>query len=141
TYPYSSSVDCLAMEVVKDTIVNDTPARFMEGKLYRYTGDTIPATEVYDQGNIILHQKGDSVYYLRKNKFELLYDFSMKVGDTMEIVTPAPYDPDYVADTMMQIIIVSVGTEVVGTDTLRKQVIRQVRNFDTYYSFGDTHIE
>ena len=141
TYPFSSVVNCLAMEVVKDTIVNNTPARLINGKLYQYSGDTIPATDVYDQGNIILHQKGDSVYYYRKNKFELLYDFSLEVGDTMDIVTPAPYDPNNVSDTMIQMVVDSVGEVVVGNDTLRKQVFRMLRKFDSNYGFGGTHIE
>lgn len=140
-YPFSPVVNCLAMEVIKDTIINDITARFIEGKLYQYSGDTIPATDVYDQGNIILHQKGDSIYYYRENKFELLYDFSLEVGDTMNIVTPAPYNPNYKSDTMIQIVVDSVGEVVVGNDTLRKQVSRMIRKFDSNYGFGGTHIE
>ena len=140
-YPFSPVVNCLAMEVIKDTIIDGITARFIEGKLYQFEKDTIPATDVYDQGNIILHQKGDSIYYYRENKFELLYDFSLKVGDTMDIVTPAPYDLNYVSDTMIQMVVDSVGEVVVGNDTLRKQVFRMLRKFDSNYGFGGTHIE
>ncbi len=140
-YAFSPVVNCLALEVVKDTIINDITARFIEGKLYQFEEDTIPATDVYDQGNIILHQKGDSIYYYRENKFELLYDFSLEVGDTMNIVTPAPYNPNYVADTMIQIVIDSVEKVVVGNDTLRKQVFHMTSKFDSYYGFSGTFIE
>src|SRR5690606_1116308 len=140
-YPFSPVVNCLAMEVIKDTIIDGITARFIEGKLYQFEKDTIPATDVYDQGNIILHQKGDSIYYYRENKFELLYDFSLEVGDTMDIVTPAPYDLNYVSDTMIQMVVDSVGEVVVGNDTLRKQVFRMIRKFDSNYGFGGTHIE
>lgn len=140
-YPFSPVVNCLAMEVIKDTIIDGITARFIEGKLYQFEKDTIPATDVYDQGNIILHQKGDSIYYYRENKFELLYDFSLEVGDTMDIVTPAPYDLNYVSDTMIQMVVDSVGEVVVGNDTLRKQVFRMLRKFDSNYGFGGTHIE
>lgn len=140
-YPFSPVVNCLAMEVIKDTIIDGITARFIEGKLYQFEKDTIPATDVYNQGNIILHQKGDSIYYYRENKFELLYDFSLEVGDTMDIVTPAPYDLNYVSDTMIQMVVDSVGEVVVGNDTLRKQVFRMIRKFDSNYGFGGTHIE
>lgn len=140
-YPFSPVVNCLAMEVIKDTIIDGITARFIEGKLYQFEKDTIPATDVYNQGNIILHQKGDSIYYYRENKFELLYDFSLEVGDTMDIVTPAPYDLNYVSDTMIQMVVDSVGEVVVGNDTLRKQVFRMLRKFDSNYGFGGTHIE
>ena len=137
SYEYYATprVDYLKMESTKDTLVNGQNARLIEGTIYTESGYIIPATEKYEDGSFIIHQNGDSIFYLRENKFELLYDFSLEAGDTMDVVTPGPYRPRYDNDTMIQITIDSIGEVVLHGDTLRKQVVSM--NWEKY---NDTYI-
>ncbi|WP_236974310.1 hypothetical protein [Membranihabitans maritimus] len=122
----SQTVSSLKMTATKDTVVNGKDARIIEGEIYLYNGDTAVATDYYEQGRIVIHQQGDSIFYLRENKFEILYDFSMEEGDTMRIVTPAPYDPDAssVQDTFIYVTLESTGTIEINGEILRTQKLK-----------------
>lgn len=113
----------LKLTSIKDTVIHEKNARIIIGTLYDYAGDTTHTPDIIEDGRIILHQKGDSIYYLRKDKFELLYNFSLKAGDTMNIATPWPYWPDQNIDTMIQIVVDSTGQKLIGRDTLRTQFV------------------
>ena len=133
--------NALMMESIKDTVVQDKNARIIEGIIYENTGDTLHAADVFPEGRIILHQQRDSIYYLRENKFELLYDFSLEVGDTMNIVTPGPHYQSSVNDTMIQIVVDSTGERIIDGDTLRTQVISTNSKFNSGYLFYGEIIE
>lgn len=121
----SQAKKCLVMESVKDTLVMGMPSSVLQGYVLEVNGDTTLAGQYTFNDRMVIHQRGDSVFYLRGNQFELLYDFSLDAGDTMNIVTPLPYDPDgHHPDTMIQVIIESVGEIVVDHDTLRTQEIK-----------------
>ena len=88
-YSYSghgSDLYYLALESVGDTIVLEKNARILEIQAYYTEGshlETIPYITYFkntgfNKPQIIIHQQGDSIYYLRNNNFELLYDFSLK---------------------------------------------------------------
>ncbi|WP_236976110.1 hypothetical protein [Membranihabitans maritimus] len=135
-YPQANA---LKMESIKDTMVNEKPARIIEGTIYYHSGDTLHAPDVFPEGRIILHQQGDSIYYLRENTFELLYDFSLEEGDTMNIVTPEPYRPNIENDTMIQVVIDSTGERVLDGDTLRTQIVstNYSRFYTSYQMYGE----
>ncbi|HLT94574.1 MAG TPA: T9SS type A sorting domain-containing protein [Membranihabitans sp.] len=144
SYRYMSTpaVDYIVMESTKDTIVNGKNARLIEGRIYSEGGFNIPATDRYDDGSYIIYQQGDSVFYLRENKFELLYDFSMKVGDTMNIVTPNGHNPSRGIDTLLHIRVDSIGVKIVNGDTLRRQVVSMnLEKYRSTYRFWGEIIE
>ena len=87
-------------EYAKDTTINDTIGRMLSNGLVFYT-------------------KNDTVYYYntKQNKFGLLYDFSAKVGDTLEI-SMSPYLPT--EEMSFKVVIESVIEEIYSNDTLKK---------------------
>ena len=69
--------------VVGDTIINDTAAKQILHKSVSYTG-----TE--SGGNIpsiIVHESNSRVYYWNGERFKLMYDLSLNVGDTLDFYT------------------------------------------------------
>ncbi len=142
TYLSTPKVDYILMESTKDTVVNEKNARLIEGRIFSEGGFSIPATDRYDDGSYIIYQQGDSVFYLRENKFELLYDFSMEVGDTMNIVTPNGHNPRRGIDTLLHIRVDSIGIVVLNGDTLRRQVVSMNREkYHSTYIFRGEIIE
>ncbi len=87
-------------EYVKDTTINDTLGRMLSNGLVFYTNR-------------------DTVYYYntKQDRFGLLYDFSAKVGDTLEISMP----PDLPSQNLsFKVVIESVTEEIYSDDTLLK---------------------
>jgi hypothetical protein len=64
-------------EVIGDTIVLDQKAKIIQKSFHPYRGNaTITGYE-------IILNKDPKVYYLKNDQFKLMYDFSLKVSDTL----------------------------------------------------------
>lgn len=142
----------LTLESVKDTVVQgkdsrilDIEAHYADG-YFLDTASTISYFENTDYGppRIILQQQGDSIFYLRKNKFELLYDFSLKVSDTMTVVEPQRTAQDNIHDTLLYIQIDEVTTTIIDGQELRlqkRELYPSPVKFNSGFLAGDTVIE
>jgi len=67
---------CVYVESVKDTIVNERESKILE---IRYCQEDMFISKE------IIHQKGDSIYFLHDSTFVLLYNLSASIGDTIEV--------------------------------------------------------
>lgn len=65
--------------VIKDTVVNTKPSKLIKREWIRYTGDTLSVSYV------IVREENSKVYYYYNNAFQLMYDFTLNVGDTLAI--------------------------------------------------------
>lgn len=154
-YTYSGagqSQHYLTLESVKDTVVQgkdsrilDIEAHYADG-FFLDTASTISYFENTDYGppRIILHQQGDSIFYLRKNKFELLYDFSLKVRDTMTVVEPQRTAQDDIHDTLLYMQIDEVTATIIDGQKLRlqkRELYPSPVKYNSGYLTGDTVIE
>jgi hypothetical protein len=73
----------LLIESSRDTIINDSTCRILNRTLYENTGQQdIKVSKLQDE---YIHQNGYKIYFLKYNKFYVLYDFSPQVGDTLKI--------------------------------------------------------
>lgn len=131
-YTYSGFYDgnfYLTMESTGDTLVSGFPCRILEIKEHypdHYTAETyFENTYMKNMGfsdsKIILRQEGDSVFYLRKDRFELLYDFSLKTGDTMSMAEPRLLPPYRPRDTIVSFEIAETYTTTIDGQELRVQ--------------------
>ncbi|NVO04260.1 MAG: T9SS type A sorting domain-containing protein [Bacteroidetes bacterium] len=65
--------------VLKDTIVDLKSSKLISRLSVRYNGDTL------NQDNVIVREENSNVYYYINNAFQLMYDFTLNVGDTLVI--------------------------------------------------------
>jgi len=68
--------NCVYIKSVNDTIVNERQSKLLE---IRYCYDDMLISEE------LIHQSGDSIYFLHDSTFILLYNLSASIGDTIEV--------------------------------------------------------
>ena len=128
TAPYEG--DCLYMEAVKDTTIDNKVCNELEIRFC--SSDRLLSTEYF-------HQQNDSilVYNHHHDKFILLFDFSAKVGDTVVVLDgeTLPTDGFYKWKTNLHDSTPIFKYQIVKEDSikisnvwLRRQEIRQVEN-------------
>ncbi|MBG0781861.1 MAG: T9SS type A sorting domain-containing protein [Bacteroidales bacterium] len=66
-------------EYTHDTIIQSHLSQVINATKYRYGGS---GTSSINYGNTYTYHSNDSVFYLKDNKFFLLYDFGANIGDT-----------------------------------------------------------
>lgn len=66
--------------VLKDTLVGNYNAKLIHSDEYNYLGQLTNSSEY------ILYENSEKVYLLNDGKFDLMYDFSASVGDTLNIL-------------------------------------------------------
>jgi len=139
----------LTLESVKDTMVLGKHCRKLEIKEYLAEGLIHPENnrsyyfENIDFGprRIILHQQGDSIFYLRKNQFELLYDFSMEPGDTIAVTVPQRSFKYHTRDTQIFVRVESNTKKIIDGQELRVQQRKIAWESGNGFFVGDTVIE
>lgn len=132
-YTYSGFMQgnyLMTLESVRDTVVTGLSGRILEVNEFfpegynKDSSDIITYLEGTDFGEsrIIIRQEGDSIFYLRKGRFELLYDFSLREGDTMTVAEPRQTPPNSEShDTLLYIRIDSISTISIDGQELRVQ--------------------
>jgi len=84
---------------VKDTLVLNKQCRKIE--VYSYTNDSAANKKNSQLSYFLMFNANNKVYYVNQDTFLLLYDFSLKVGDTL--VVPKIYSSGYsfvISDTV-----------------------------------------
>ncbi|HYX09339.1 MAG TPA: hypothetical protein VE912_21580, partial [Bacteroidales bacterium] len=72
----------------RDTVINNKQSKILSQIYYSSNGDRSVLNNFY------IHQAGDTVYYWIDDSFQILYNFSLKKGDTMMIYSKDILCPD-----------------------------------------------
>ena len=81
--PLSSPGQNTRLEVLKDTTVNGVNCKLITGEYYFVYSST--HTNSGALPNIYAYERNDSVYFLQNDSFRLTYDFSLPVGDSINM--------------------------------------------------------
>ncbi len=65
--------------VVKDTLVDTKPSKLLNKEIIEYTG------KILSLSSVIVREENSKVYYYYNGVFKLMYDFTLNVGDTLDI--------------------------------------------------------
>lgn len=120
----SAGFSYLSVEVTGDTLINDTLAKVL--KIYEPSGLT-----EFNTNNIYLYQENDVIYYLVKNRFTVLYDFSATLGDTLKLLAPVSEFED---DSIMYLRVDSISEYQQGNQTLKQQYLRPIEKGASNYA-------
>ncbi len=134
--PWISNCGYFTAKIVRDTIVLGTPSKIMEN---RDLGSHVP------NGNIIIYELGNRVYFYEGGQFKLLYDFTLNSGDTMTFSVPynwISYDftcgdvPD--TSEFSKVIIDSIKVLNISGQMLKSLYTSPILSLDTslYYSWN-----
>lgn len=113
-YPFP--VEYFTYETVKDTFVNGKNCHKLDIWYFNLQNDT-----VY-WGFDLMYSDSGRVYYFYKNKFLLLYDFNVKVGDTLNLLLFNPNIPrikDLPDTHYVKYCIRNTGTLTINNEHLR----------------------
>jgi hypothetical protein len=112
--------------VVGDTIINDTTAKLINVETVRYDGYE------YASGSHIMHEFGSKVSFWDGERFKLMYDLNLNVGDTLDMYS---LDCGELCDSVSPFIVDNVYTRNVNGIDLKVQVISY-----TLYGFYEDDI-
>lgn len=106
---------------LKDTLINNKQAKIL---ITNFTFFDHPDQErLYEK--IIIHQDGNKIYRWIQDKFRLLYDFDLNVGDTLKIFVPGNlYGSE--TDTLAYFRIDSISALALNGKQLKSQYIRVI---------------
>jgi hypothetical protein len=127
-------------EVEKDTIVQGVPCRKISGYQVDFQGvKTAIAPE-------FTWMQNDSVYYYNPffQAFQLRYDFSASVGDTLTFPAPMVDNSWGLDDTTFQVRVDSITFITAGNESLRVFHLSQFpqnNNTDYWYFYGNRYTE
>lgn len=107
-------------EVIKDTIVNDLSAKLILKTFHKVDG----SIEIV--GSLIFREENNQVFYYdystfglgeADKNFHLMYDFNLKVGDTLDIELPIFFEED----EHRHVVLAAITTEEFGEIPLKVQ--------------------
>ena len=107
--------------VIGDTVINDTIAKLINKEIVLYDGQEY-------SGFQIVHESNSRVYYWDGERFMLMYDLSLNVGDTLDF-----YTLDCYCDSVSPFIVNSVYIENIDGVDLKVQEF----SCTMYGIFGD----
>ncbi|MEJ5265358.1 MAG: T9SS type A sorting domain-containing protein [Bacteroidales bacterium] len=113
--------------VLKDTVILTLPAKLVLKKIVDYKGNE------ENENPLIVREENQRVYWFNptSNSFSLIYDFSLKKGDTLRTSVEI-----YACDSVSPIIVDSITYVTVGEITLKKQYLSYTI-YNSYYIGGD----
>jgi hypothetical protein len=101
--------------VVKDTVVDSKPSKLITLETVRYNGDTLPVS------SLIVREENSKVYYYTNNTFQLMYDFTLNVGDTLAIDISSSS-----CDSVSPLIVDSIKNINISGTNLRVQYVKGI---------------
>lgn len=133
----------VSLESVGDTTVLGKACRKLEIKEFVAEGIKPYYFEIIDFEShlIVLHQQGDSIFYLRNNQFELLYDFSMEPGDTIAVTVPQQSFRYHPQDTQIFVRVEGYTTKIIDGQELKVQQRQIAWESGNGFLVGDTVVE
>jgi hypothetical protein len=114
--------------VVKDTVVDSKQSKLVTMETVRYNGNTT----LID--SIIVREDSSKVYYYNNNSFQLMYDFTLNIGDTLGIDITSPS-----CDSVSPLIVDSIKILNIDGIDLKVQFIKGIYFYDpTWGGQSDT---
>ncbi|MBP7496615.1 MAG: T9SS type A sorting domain-containing protein [Bacteroidales bacterium] len=98
--------------VVKDTIIAEKLSKLINIETIEYTGKLI------FEGTLIVCEEDSKVFYYKDSMFNLMYDFTLKAGDTLQLKIN-----NYACDSISPFIVDSIKSMVNNGNDLRIQYI------------------
>ena len=98
--------------VVSDTLVDTIPSKIIKKEIIKYTGDTVSIS------SLIVSEVNSKVYYYHNNAFQLMYDFTLNVGDTLDIDISSSS-----CDSVTPLIVDSIGIININGSNLNVQYV------------------
>ncbi len=109
------------------TIDGVTATSVLQLREKRYAAYSFYYTDSPKIDTFFIYQSGDSLLYYVDSTFQVLYDFSLSVGDTMQMYAPRAFRDFRLAGQEFDAYRVdSVSTLMVGQTTLRGQYLRKI---------------
>lgn len=101
-------------KVIKDTIVKDLPAKLIQKTFHIYNNYT------HKPDTLILREENDKVYYYQEpdDEFHLMLDFTLEIGDTLQVEMPQYFE----ADTARYVVLDSIYIDETAGVPLKVQV-------------------
>jgi len=127
------NVGYLYQTVEKDTIINNYSCKKIFRQVFYTNGETEVITPIY------FYENDSCIFYLNYEKFQLLYNFKIKTGDSIKIYEP--YYTGFNEDSTFYIMIDSIKTEQYNGNNLKTYYFHI--KYDESYSwyFGEKYIE
>lgn len=100
-------------KVMKDTVVDSKPSKFITIETVRYNGNPLPVS------SLIVREENSKVYYYNNNTFQLMYDFTLNVGDTLAIDISSSF-----CDSVSPLIVDSIKNINISGTNLRVQYVK-----------------
>jgi len=101
--------------VVADTLVDTKPSKLIERKTVNYLGNIISTSF------LIVREENAKVYYYNNNSFDLMYDFTLNVGDTIAINLNS-----IMCDSVSPLIVDSIKTINISGINLKIQKVKGI---------------
>lgn len=108
--------------VVKDTIVDGYTSKLLSKNVIRYNGDTIST------GWLIVREENSKAYYYYYNLFKLMYDFSLNIGDTLNLDISG-----YACDSVSPLIVDSIKYINLNGTNIRIQYLNGIFYYNSSY--------
>lgn len=112
------------LRIVGDTLLDGYSAKLMQ-VYYKWVSVGVGSNAEGEYQRIVREQN-DSIYMWKEDEYQLLYDFSLSVGDTIYYA-----DQDLVCAEPIRFILVDTSKITLGNDELR------VQHFKVYESYWD----
>ncbi len=119
---YGSASNYYKYEVIKDTIVKDLPAKLIQKTFHSHNNYN------HKPDTLILREENDKVYYYNyatffpnqepDDEFHLMLDFTLEVGDTLQVKMPQYFE----ADTARYVVLDSIYIDETMGVPLKVQV-------------------
>jgi hypothetical protein len=115
-------------KVVEDTIINDTTAKLITVDRVSYSGNRF-----YKKDSLFVHEANSKVYFWNGSRFKLMYDFTLEVGDTLDVGIDLGS-----CDSVSAIIVDSISTINLNGHDLQVQYISYTMFAESQYGSTET---
>lgn len=131
-------VEYLRMESIQDTLVDGKNSRLLKSIISHDT--TLSEVEKTHLEDIIIYQDGYKIYRWVEDQFRILYDFSLKLGDTLKVYIPEDERTfSRMHDSTAYFVIDSIETLTLGGELILSQYLKPLDKgaSDHAVGFGD----
>ncbi len=109
----------------RDTLLKGESAYIVTKKLFYYNGNQLNYSNEY------IYEDSNRVYFWNDSTFELMYDFNLRAGDTLDVTIE-----NYHCDSVTPIIVDSIGIINIDGQNLRIQYSKATYYYMNEYGGG-----
>ena len=130
---FSNVVQASQLYVAGDTVLDGKEAKIVLQNFeepYRSFNFSYSSSPI---GSFFIRQEGDSLLYYVDSTFQVLYDFSVSLGDTVRLYVPlALRDIDALSQSFTSFVVDSIGSISVDGQTLRGHHLTAIPPYDHF---------